>query len=753
MKKSCIVLIFITLLTLVSCNEEKPQLASPVNVFKSTAVTLPETYQTVSPNIIDFGVRIGVVCHDGYNPEMNFDSILYTIDKNGENPETTVLPKFRENANASGLLPTSDGGYMMLDRCFEAEPYNIMYFLDKDMKLVKQTDLSKYTADYFTGNMAVGGSGNFYLATQNEAMVFDKTGEILYRVPFSGWIDGITAMDDGRVTLSFTQSSNGTRRLLYFDDASKSLGESVKAPTRLNASVSTVYPGSDDYDMYLKNAVGLYGYSIESDTETELCNWLNSDIVPNDINSLHIISPDKFAMHCYGTVNGGGDTLTICTRVPEDEAAPKYLVTLQTVNTSIEMQRAVVSFNRQSDKYRVIVKDYSLYNTDEDAFASFSQLDRELVSGEYIPDILTVQADTFEKYARLGLFYDLYKFMDKDPEINRDTLLPCVQKPLETDGKLYRLAKSFRFTSMYASKEFTVPRENWTLEAMLDLNDSTDHPIIAGYYRAWLINYFFDYGMGEFIDSKKAKCYFDSETAVRLIEMIDSYGASWYAGGGDARALERENNERLKAGQMLGTNTINSMKNLLDMSLSMDGEIPYIIGFPTQNGGTSYVDGIDMLAISSKSPVKEGAWEFIKYYITDSYSSEDENLTDAIHRYGYSSIAEKCRKQLDYDETLVYYYNPSNENGLVNCTDEFNAQHLNTELYTVIEFPHEAREVFEELINTTVNPRVRYNGVTDIIKEELDYLSAGAETDGAKTAGETADIIQSRVSILVSEVS
>ena len=56
--------------------------------------------------------------------------------------------------------------------------------------------------------------------------------------------------------------------------------------------------------------------------------------------------------------------------------------------------------------------------------------------------------------------------------------------------------------------------------------------------------------------------------------------------------------------------------------------------------------------------------------------------------------------------------------------------------------------MFEELINTTVNPRVRYNGVTDIIKEELDYLSAGA-----KTAGETADIIQSRVSILVSEVS
>jgi len=743
------ILLIITLLTLVSCGEEKAQLASPVNVFKSKTVTLPETYQTVSPNIIDLGDRIGVVCHDGYNPEMNFDSVLYTIDKNGENPETKVLPKFRENANASGILPTSDGGYMMLDRCFEAEPYNIMYLLDKDMKLVKQIDLSKYTPDYFTGQMAAGSGGNFYLATQSEAMVFDKTGEILYRIPYSGWIDGITAMEDGRVTLSFTQSSNGARKLFYFDDASKSLGESVKAPTRLNASAITVYPGSDGYDMYLESTTGLYGYNIESGTETELCNWLNSDIVPNDIHSLHIISPDKFAMHCYGTIIGGGDTLTICVRVPEDEVTPKYLVTLQTVNTSIEMQRAVVSFNRQNDKYRVIVKDYSQYNTDEDAFASFSQLDRELVSGEYIPDILTVQSDTFEKYARLGLFYDLYKFMDKDQEINRETLLPCVQKPLETDGKLYRLAKSFRFTTMYTSKAFNVPRENWTLEKMLDLNDSADHPIIAGYFRAWLINYFFDYGMGEFIDSKNAKCSFDSETAVRLIEMIDSYGATWYAGGtGDARALERENNERLKAGQMLGTNTINSMKNLLDMSLSMDGEIPYIIGFPTKNGGTSYVDGIDTLAISSKSPVKEGAWQFIKYYISDSYASEDETLTDAVHRYGYSSIAEKCRKQLDYDETLVYYYDPSNENGIVNCTDEFNLQHLDTERYTVIEFPQEVREVFEDLINTSVNPRIRYNGVTDIIKEELDYLSAGV-----KTARETADIIRGRVSILVSEVS
>jgi len=78
------ILLIITLLTLVSCGEEKAQLASPVNVFKSKTVTLPETYQTVSPNIIDLGGRIGVVCHDGYNPEMNFDSVLYTIDKNGE---------------------------------------------------------------------------------------------------------------------------------------------------------------------------------------------------------------------------------------------------------------------------------------------------------------------------------------------------------------------------------------------------------------------------------------------------------------------------------------------------------------------------------------------------------------------------------------------------------------------------------------------------------------------------------------------
>src|SRR5699024_5192603 len=108
-------------------------------------------------------------------------------------------------------------------------------------------------------------------------------------------------------------------------------------------------------------------------------------INPSEVSEYIVISEDIIAVvgHTWAT---SGLQLMIMKRVPEDEVAAKQLVTLQVNNISQDMAAAVAEFNKQSAEYRVIVRDYSQYNTETEAFAAFGQLERDILAGD-IPDV------------------------------------------------------------------------------------------------------------------------------------------------------------------------------------------------------------------------------------------------------------------------------------------------------------------------------------------------------------------------------
>jgi len=300
MRSISFVFVVCLLLALVSCGgKNEAQLASAENVFKSVTVELPENYQVISDTFIELDGRIGVVCYDGYNPEMDFDTVLYTVDENGENPETTVLPTFRDNTHVASYTPLEGGGCVIMDRKYTEPPYNMLYVLDSNMEMVNTVDLSQFDDRAYKPQMAVGGNGNIYLSVEGRAIVLNAEGRLCYSKTYSGWLDGIRTMDDGRVTIQFLDMSNATTKLQYFDDVNMGFGEAVKSPQRLNASAYTVYPGGDGFDMYLTNELGLFGYTIEGAVETELCNWLNSDIIANEVNMLHIYNPFHLNINSY----------------------------------------------------------------------------------------------------------------------------------------------------------------------------------------------------------------------------------------------------------------------------------------------------------------------------------------------------------------------------------------------------------------------------------------------------------------------
>lgn len=76
-----------------------------------------------------------------------------------------------------------------------------------------------------------------------------------------------------------------------------------------------------------------------------------------------------------------------------------------------------------------------------------------IMNGEGI-DIVMTDFVSMEKYgADMGLFVDLYEYMDNDEGFDREDYFSCIFKPAETDGKLFRLIRSVQPVYIRLNKE------------------------------------------------------------------------------------------------------------------------------------------------------------------------------------------------------------------------------------------------------------------------------------------------------------
>lgn len=137
----------------------------------------------------------------------------------------------------------------------------------------------------------------------------------------------------------------------------------------------------------------------------------------------------------------------------------------------------------------------------------------------------------------------------------------------------------------------------------------------------------------------------------------------------------------------------------------------------------------------------DGAWNFLKYYLF-----EEEDITSI----GFSGLEEKLSAQLENNKTLHTEENP--ETG----------EQQNIELYAMYEpdsskpivielepFSDEKAELYDKFVRESVKHTFRSNeDIEKILREELMYYF-----EGERSAEETAEIIQNRISIYLSEKS
>ncbi len=661
----------------------------------------------------------GMVWHINYMCILSDDSKVYSIAR--YNTETS--------ANECRLIKTDSGG----NEIFNLNLYDVF------------SDSGESGGLYIT-QMCADSNDMIYIASDNDIAVLNSDGSKNFELDLNSYIEGLYLTQNGKAAVKYYENEPKSSVMRYIDTGNKAIGQKTALPQEFISGQYQIISGSE-YDFYLKNNIGIYGYNEGEDKPKELLNFVNSSVNPNLINSFYALPDSKFLCSFYDIENHEETSLAVLDRVPDNEIKEKTIITLGFIYDDYSQYylfNDIINFNLKSDTYCIQPKDYSIYNTPYDYKPAVTALNNDITTGN-VPDILLLYPAEMpvKSYEDKGLFADLYEIMDNDPEFDREDLLRCLRVPFENDGRLFRIGTSFNVQTIVGKSKNLGDRAGWTTSEMMDFAQSLpeDTQLFENMTRENFMNIMLSQ-VCEFIDYENGTCSFDSDGFINLLKYAKSLPEKI-----EQSIYEYDTNEDFNAPYcndkiMLTRLNISSFEQYLieKARFGIDEELN-MIGFPTEDGSNGSVIMVSgEYAISAKSKSKEGAWEFIKYMMSD----ELQNRKNSVQKF--PSTVSALERLAENQMAQYYFYSKSGRWESSDAPFDDKDENSGTRIYLTQDDVDAVKALLDSItVSKSSSSDVQ---IMNIINEET-----SAYFNGVKSAEEVADIIQGRISIYLSEIS
>lgn len=652
------------------------------------------------------------------------------------------------------ILMEDHGGLVMpeeYDESFDYETYNenceYSYMLcryDKDCNLLSSVPI-EFSEDYYDQNdylslNYIEADGESVIASFGNGQICrincdDGELSVLYEVKQSelsyNQAPLILRDRDGNLTFGIycdeeNPDSNESALKLslcrYNED--RTISESIyTSDIDMINSFYSITAGYGEYLYLLSVDEGLFGIREDGNTE-KLIDWTESNMT-----YVPAIAIGDNEYICYSNDDDVSSLLRLVPKDPSDDADMKAI----TIGSLYGMDNDIlVKFNSSQDKYRITEVDYldssSISDSDDyDAVIADAQdkLSMDIISGKAPDVILGLDYSYYLNMRNKGVFADLDQFMDSDKSMGRDAFMPNVLSAMKApDGNIYALTSGFSFDTIIA-KTRLCNKENWTLDEMINFYDNAPDGAVHIYDGDSKMDMFKTmlYSMEELIDYDNGTCDFDNPEFVKMLEFcnrfVDDVNRPDKKNDGDDAVQDYWTDKSTWFARDLIIAERLTFYDLTQYSLVKNleggGEDMTFVGYPSKDGKGGRITPNDIICITAGCEEKEGAWEFMKYYI------------------------QYCYKQSDALPVLV---------------ENFNADMIAamTEKHTAggVEYPAYTQQEADMLTNYISGcdevGTVMDNSLWSICEEHAqEYFSGG------KTADEAAKMIQNRVSILISE--
>lgn len=670
------------------------------------------------------------------------ENVYYSIPVYGEDggdggdtaaedtPVATGAPLAATSSDISVDAPAPDTSGQPMDYQY-VEKYNLRVF-DASGAQTFCAELSSLieSEDYFyVSAFAVSGTGEaVFMANGNAIYVLNADGSLKGSIDTSDLSNGISnfvTLGDGSVAALVYGEDYAAFDLRPVDTAAMQLGE---ATASLPTDAYSARPSGGGYDFCYNKGESFYGYKLADGSEEKLVTWINCDVNSNNLTSPYITEEGNIVCLSseYSNTGDGATTYFITlTKTPYDQVPQKTTLTLACVYLNYYIKNQILDFNRKSSDYRIEVRDYSEFNTEDDYSAGYTKLITEIGSGA-VPDIMVTDGLPIETFGAKGLLADLWHFIDADKELGgRAGVMEPVFNALSQDGKLYEITSNFYITTIAGPSSIIGTEPGWTYDDMfaaLDQMPEGCELFSLGTTRNDVFSSICTMNLSNFVDWNTGECSFDSEEFISLMEFANRFPET-FDWENHEWTPEDNDSTRIKEGrQLLVMLSLSDPYSYTYYSEMFNGEMT-LKGYPgvPGSGAVFYSNGTG-LAISSTCADKDAAWSFVRTLLTRDYQ---EN-------YGYGFVT---NREL-FDENIKNMVGQS-----YYTYDESTGEEKE------IKFTQENADLIADLIdNTSMVADYNTSQINDIINEEVAYYFSGE-----KTAQDVAATIQNRVSIYVNE--
>jgi len=429
-----------------------------------------------------------------------------------------------------------------------------------------------------------------YFFTSDSITMLSAEGNIIFTMNVNGELIGVHQFPDGKILLNIDD------KYVYLDVNNHTLGRVIRLPKSLYDYEIIMGHG---YEIYLMaNDLSVYGYLEREVVPIKVLDFINSGVNIFDIADLKILSPELMFFDTHG------NKIVLLTKTAIDNIPHKKPITLTSYGYDKKLLDLIIDFNIFNKVYHINLIDCSIYK--------FDDIKADIIIGGENLDIneLIIQ----------GELTDLNPLMERDAQLSQRHVLDCVRDPFTYNGELYSLASNFGVHAFAGKVDNLGTELLWTTDIfeMFLPKPGSDTRMFSNIKPIELLYLMTTADLYSFL----ANDYFKSLQFYRLLEISLQIGAERDRKG----SYMGDNSGFIDNSTLLYYFEFNQPDDYEKLSEIFRTDDIIIKGIPSFGGETGVlIEPVRSFAISRKSFVTDGAWEFIKTlmkeYQVDGYFS------------------------------------------------------------------------------------------------------------------------------------
>ncbi len=390
-----------------------------------------------------------------------------------------------------------------------------------------------------------------------------------------------------------------------------------------------------------------------------------------------------------------------------DEAG-KRIITLYDPYGMI-LDYIVDDFNKANDYYTVVIENGDNIET--------------RLAGSDSPDLLfSLLGYSVERYQESGYLEDLTPYIEKSEILSMEDMQESVIDYFTFDGGLYALPRYCSIETLMCLKSQVGERTGWTVEEFLTwLKENPDVKSENGLSKWNILSYCLCGNIESYVDLAQGSADLTGDKFKNLLKEIKSMKLD------ETGYLYTVNNECDTKGTHLFDGNVTRLNDVSELEYIFGDQLVNM-GFPCDSGeGKELAFCTFNLSILSKSSCKEGAFAFIEYCLN---YDEQWGVNEPIYEGVLLTLKSRWNEEYELAKIIKKPYLEAE--GKVG--------------YIEYEITPEHKEMVSEMLENVTPDTYEMFLIRDIIWEEAQPYFLGQ-----KDLDTVCDIMQSRVSILLSE--